>query len=609
MNKQINHQPNTRQCWLISRLFFRNVALLGLTTLFVSSAAIAHAKLPSNTVNIARRNIEQFSLARNPSNLKVPISYQIVEKQETSENLRFHSTGLWNDSQTVEIYGGQAVEFYLENRDVLPTAITIHLVSPTTTTDSQSLLLLPLGKGRIRFSIFGAEPILYRFTIKLEADSPQVQYALYSTWIPGDPPNPSPPNQNVEIPRSPTPTPTPNINQPQPIVGVTPNPPINSGGEQANPNVPSSSTSNSPPQPVKLPLPNSEEQLVGMMSQEVSGVTNSQQQSTDSLTFFTAPEILALRAVEVITQQDLMKCNERTWCNRAAERILKRSGVDTKKLGITYWDSELKEDVARSANDIAQKLSERAEQYNSGVRFLTETEAQNSANKGKLVIAAKSNPSDHGHVAIVIPYNGSLQSSTRINKKREKVLDGGPLVAQAGNTNAIFSAYSAFNLKSESEISSIKYYEITPTDKPLPLQSTPQQLLDWLNQKELPPTVNLSSGRFDIRASLIRKVQDWQKTEKPERNAALEAKLEEELKKRNQEGLPPPPPPGANPILLNVNQAQEQGVRVEVTGTGDRSSLRLRVTNPHQDQWLLLDVPRGSTFNPGTLNTQDMMTY
>ena len=84
MNKQINHQPNSRYRWLISRLFFRNVALLGLTTLFVGSAAIAHAKLPSDVPNIATKNIEQFSLARNPSsrisNLKVSISYQIAEK-------------------------------------------------------------------------------------------------------------------------------------------------------------------------------------------------------------------------------------------------------------------------------------------------------------------------------------------------------------------------------------------------------------------------------------------------------------------------------------------------------------------------------------------------
>lgn len=352
----------------------------------------------------------------------------------------------------------------------------------------------------------------------------------------------------------------------------------------------STSTANKP-QPPKLP--NSEEQLVGMMSQEVSGGTNNQQQATNSLTFFTAPEIIALRAIEVITQQDLCRRGDDTFCNQAVEQILSRSGVNT-----VGWIKD------RNANDIAQNLAVRAEQSNSGVRLLTETEAQNSANQGKLVIAAKSNPSDHGHVAIVIPYTGDRKWSTG-----EKGNTGGPLVAQAGNTNGIFSAYSAFKLESKDEVSSIKYYEITPTDKPLPLQSTPQQLLDWLNQKELPPTVNLSSGRFDIRASLIRKVQDWQKTEKPERNAALEAKLEEELKKRNQEGLPPPPPPGANPILLNVNQAQEQGVRVEVTGTGDRSSLRLRVTNPHQDQWLLLDVPRGSTFNPGTLTTQYMMTY
>ena len=212
MNKQVYHRLSGRQYRSIKKFFYRTIPLLGLTTLFVSSTAITQAKLPSNVPNIATKNIEQFSLARNLSshisNLKVPISYQIAEKQEASENLRFHSTGLWNDSQTVEIYGGQAVEFYLENRDVLPTAITIHLVSPTTTTDSQSLLLLPLGKGRIRFSIFGAEPILYRFTIKLEADSPQVQYALYSTWIPGDPPNPSPPNQNVETTPTSVPTPT-----------------------------------------------------------------------------------------------------------------------------------------------------------------------------------------------------------------------------------------------------------------------------------------------------------------------------------------------------------------------------------------------------------------
>ena len=79
------------------------------------------------------------------------------------------------------------------------------------------------------------------------------------------------------------------------------------------------------------------------------------------------------------------------------------------------------------------------------------------------------------------------------------------------------------------------------------------------------------------------------------------------LEDHNPDGLPPPPPPGAATLPRNISEAIKRGeIAVEAEGTGNPSSLRLRITNK-TSQWTQIGIPPGTTFNPGTLNTQNMM--
>lgn len=79
------------------------------------------------------------------------------------------------------------------------------------------------------------------------------------------------------------------------------------------------------------------------------------------------------------------------------------------------------------------------------------------------------------------------------------------------------------------------------------------------------------------------------------------------LEDHNPDGLPPPPPPGAATLPRNISEAIKRGeIAVEAEGTGNPSSLRLRITNKNPDRWMQIGIPPGTTFNPGTLNTQRM---
>lgn len=64
MNKQINHKPNTRQRWLTSRLFFRNVVLLSLTTIFINPIAASYAQ----SSPIQNTNTDSYIIAQTSSN-------------------------------------------------------------------------------------------------------------------------------------------------------------------------------------------------------------------------------------------------------------------------------------------------------------------------------------------------------------------------------------------------------------------------------------------------------------------------------------------------------------------------------------------------------------
>lgn len=101
------------------------------------------------------------------------------------EGRRFLTAGVWNGSTTLQVTGGQSMRFTINNLNVLPTTITIR----DHTGRSQSRLIAPLGTIDLTYSIFGAEPMGWRFVIDTNSDAFLVSWQLCSTWVPGDPPN------------------------------------------------------------------------------------------------------------------------------------------------------------------------------------------------------------------------------------------------------------------------------------------------------------------------------------------------------------------------------------------------------------------------------------
>ena len=99
---------------------------------------------------------------------------------------RLLDNGTWNSATSLIEQGGQLMHFQITNQNVLGTTITIK----ADTGESHSLVIGPQLTGDISFSIFGPEPRTWNFTIDTNSDAFTVSWALFSTWIPGDPPNP-----------------------------------------------------------------------------------------------------------------------------------------------------------------------------------------------------------------------------------------------------------------------------------------------------------------------------------------------------------------------------------------------------------------------------------
>ena len=97
---------------------------------------------------------------------------------------RLHSSGSWSSSTTLTVQGGQAMHFRVTNTNLLGTTIVI-----TGRNQIQQANILPLGHVDLNFSLFGAEPIQWTFQVSTNSDAFIVTWCLYSTWIPGDPPN------------------------------------------------------------------------------------------------------------------------------------------------------------------------------------------------------------------------------------------------------------------------------------------------------------------------------------------------------------------------------------------------------------------------------------
>lgn len=130
----------------------------------------------------------QFSPTAQPGN-PIQLKEQTSTKNKTierdSEGRRLHSSGIWTDNDSLTVSGGQGMHFKLNNLNVLGT--TIRITDHRDQSDAR--ILLPLGTTDMYFAIFGAEPIGWKFDIRTESDVFLVGWKLFSTWIPGDPPN------------------------------------------------------------------------------------------------------------------------------------------------------------------------------------------------------------------------------------------------------------------------------------------------------------------------------------------------------------------------------------------------------------------------------------
>ncbi len=105
--------------------------------------------------------------------------------QSENSNRKFHSGGIWNGNTTLSVEGGQGMCFEVKNLNILGTTISISDQYGQT----KGRIIPPQSSVKFVFSIFGCEPISWRFRISTNSDAFLVGWKLYSTWVPGDPPN------------------------------------------------------------------------------------------------------------------------------------------------------------------------------------------------------------------------------------------------------------------------------------------------------------------------------------------------------------------------------------------------------------------------------------
>ncbi len=108
-----------------------------------------------------------------------------MEAPSNPENYQLLTSGVWNSNSTLQVRGGQGMWFKIRNTNVLGTTIRI--------TDQagqvKQSVILPASSVEFVFAIFGSEPMGWRFDISTESDAFMVTWELWSTWIPGMPPN------------------------------------------------------------------------------------------------------------------------------------------------------------------------------------------------------------------------------------------------------------------------------------------------------------------------------------------------------------------------------------------------------------------------------------
>ena len=80
------------------------------------------------------------------------------------------------------------MHFAVKNVNVLGTMFSITAKFSTGDT-TKSALIPPQTTADFLFTQFGSEPMGWQFDIDSDSDAFIVTWKLFSTWIPGDPPN------------------------------------------------------------------------------------------------------------------------------------------------------------------------------------------------------------------------------------------------------------------------------------------------------------------------------------------------------------------------------------------------------------------------------------
>lgn len=108
-----------------------------------------------------------------------------MEAPSNPENYQLLTSGVWSSNTSLQVRGGQGMWFKIRNTNVLGTTIRI--------TDQagqvKQSVILPASSVEFVFAVFGNEPMGWQFDIRTESSAFMVTWELWSTWIPGMPPN------------------------------------------------------------------------------------------------------------------------------------------------------------------------------------------------------------------------------------------------------------------------------------------------------------------------------------------------------------------------------------------------------------------------------------
>ncbi len=102
-----------------------------------------------------------------------------------SEGFKVLDSGSWKGSASLQYQGGQVMHFQVKNTNVLGTILTIN----SNLGGNKSSVILPLQTFDMRFDCFGSEPMGWTLDVSTDSDAFIVAWTLFSSWIPGDPPN------------------------------------------------------------------------------------------------------------------------------------------------------------------------------------------------------------------------------------------------------------------------------------------------------------------------------------------------------------------------------------------------------------------------------------